>query len=250
MTTYQCRNGSYTASNAVWLIEKKSGEDYYYIKHVSSGKYLTYNDAYFSNTGRVRVHLEDYSSEKDEHALFAIEYVASKKSYDIISKYADVHNKYPDKGIARKYLNVNKGNQPSLEGTDADKTTPAYSGGIIGLWTGGSAGDTNSMWYIEDAMSAPDITQQDDNTITITYSGSETVTIYYTTDGSKPDPSNAGGSNPTQIYSGTPITMTSPVTTVKAIAVKTAGTGEAIDTYSRCVTLTTQRYIGSVQTII
>lgn len=212
MTTYQCRNGSYTANKAIWAIEKKSEENYYYIKHVRSGKYLTYNDAYFSNTGRVRVHLEDYSSEKDDYALFAVEYISSTNTYDIKSKYAEDNNKYPDNNVARKYLNVNKGNKQSLVGTSADKTTPAYSGGIIGFWTAGSVSDQNSRWVLEDVIPAPVISQQNHNTITISHSESGTATFYYTTDGTNPTTTNYTGT-------GSEITNITSSVTIKAIAV-------------------------------
>ena len=64
-------------------------------------------------------------------------------------------------------------------------------------------------------------------TITITDAGSVTIastttgaTIYYTIDGSTPDPTNMGGTNPTVQYNGTAFTVGNGVT-VKAIATKT-----------------------------
>ena len=64
-------------------------------------------------------------------------------------------------------------------------------------------------------------------TITITDAGSVTIactttgaTIYYTIDGSTPDPTNVGGTNPTVQYNGTAFTVGNGVT-VKAIATKT-----------------------------
>ena len=59
MTTYQCRNGVYSAEKAVWIVEKQSN-GYYQIKRALDGKYLTYNDAMGnnSNKGRMRLHLE------------------------------------------------------------------------------------------------------------------------------------------------------------------------------------------------
>lgn len=200
MTTYQCLNdNNYDSNKALWCIKKKGDTDYYYIIHVVSGKYLTYNDAYFSNTGRVRVHLEDYSAAKDDYVLYKIEYVSTFGSYDIISKYAEDNNTYQSNGRSRKYLNVNKGNRPSLIGTDADKTTPAYSGGIIGFWTygaffaeGSNNNDQNSRWQPQSTLlTAPTISfiQEDDKfTVTITESNSLPAgyTILYTTNGDDP----------------------------------------------------------------
>ena len=203
MTTYQCLNDdNYDSNKALWYIKKNGDSDYYYIIHVVSGKYLTYNDAYFSNTGRVRVHLEDYSAAKDDYALFKIEYVSTFDSYDIISKYAEDNNTYQDtsnNNRPRKYLNVNKGNRPSLVGTDADKTTPAYSGGIVGFWSFGayyqpneSKNDQNSRWQPNSVLLvAPTINynQEGDNFVfTITDSSSlpEGYDILYTTNGDDP----------------------------------------------------------------
>ena len=100
MTTFQCRSNAYhsgDASNAVWIVEKKSNTNYYYIKHASDGKYLTYNVALgnSSNAGRMRLHLEELSTIEDEdYALFEFVYVSSKGTYDIVSKYADDNNTY------------------------------------------------------------------------------------------------------------------------------------------------------------
>lgn len=58
---------------------------------------------------------------------------------------------------------------------------------------------------------------QGSTTIACSLSGS---TIYYTTDGSEPDPAHVGGTNPTQQYTGTSFNVPAG-TTVKAIAVKT-----------------------------
>ena len=99
MTTYKCRNGEYDARKAVWIIEKKIGTDFYYIKQAISGYYLTYNVAMGqnSNAGRMRIHLE--ASPADDDALFQINYVVANSCYEIITK------KY-DTGTTRKYLNV------------------------------------------------------------------------------------------------------------------------------------------------
>ena len=203
MTTYQCRNGVYSAENAVWIVEKHPTLDYYYIKRAIDGKYLTYNVAPFSNVGRVRVHLEE-SPSNENYSLFAIVYVPNKDSYDIKSKAAIDNNE------TRIYLNVNKGNKPTLVG-DGDVFNNVNTGGIIGLWSSGSSGDDNSKWYLEPAaVASPTITNNFDGTITIT---AETgATIYYTTDGTTPTTSS--------LYGVTTLTfnLTDDVEVVKAIA--------------------------------
>lgn len=213
MTTYQCRNGEYDASKAVWIIEKKIGTDFYYIKQAISGYYLTYNVAMGqnSNAGRMRIHLE--ASPADDDALFQINYVVANSCYEIITK------KY-DTGTTRKYLNVTgqsgqSGNINSLVGTNARTDGPTDCknvGGIIGLYTAG-ASDSNGKWYLEKALSidAPTITNNYDGTITI--EAASGATIYYTTNGDTPTTSTST----TGITSVT-VNLTDDMTVIKAIA--------------------------------
>lgn len=215
LTTYQCRDGSngYTASDAVWIIEKKSGTSYYYIKHANTGRYLTYNVAMGnnSNVGRMRLHLE--ASPADDDALFSIAWVKGTSSYDIITKKSG-----PEAN--RKYLNITgasggkTGNQLSLRATDVRNDGPSNMnvGGILGLWTSGSSGDQNSRWYLEPAVTIdpPTITNNETVTNTFTITAAEGATIYYTTDGNTPTESSS-------VYS-TPITQTENMTVIKAIA--------------------------------
>lgn len=181
LTTYMCRGtDGYDAKKAIWYVEKHPTLDYYYIKHASDKKYLTYNDAFFSNIGRVRIHLED--SPADDDALFAINYVSSKSCYEIISKKATE----TESDGGRIYLNVNKGNKQNLAG-DGDAFNGVNTGGIIGLWTSGSAENTGSgRFYLEEALSIdpPTIMNNYDGTFTI--SAATGATIYYTTDGTIP----------------------------------------------------------------
>ena len=221
LTTYKCRGtAGYDAKEAVWYVEKHPSLNYYYIKHASDNKYLTYNAAFLSNVGRARVHLED--TPEDDYALFAISYNSTKNAYDIISKYAEDNITYPDdKGKARKYLNINKSNKQSLIGTDADKTTPFWSGGIIGLWTAGTTESTGTgNFYLESAITIdpPTITNNytAENTFTIT--AAEGATIYYTTDGTTPTPTNYTGTGTTPVN----VSQTDGVTVIKAIAKATS----------------------------
>ena len=181
LTTYKCQGtDGYVASKGIWYVEKHPTLDYYYIKHASDNKYLTYNDAYFSNIGRVRVHLEDLPT--DNYALFAINYDSSKKCHEIISKKAS--ETVSDGG--RIYLNVNKGNKQNLKG-DGDAFNSVNTGGIIGLWTAGAAESTGSgRFYLEYALSIdpPAITNNNNGTFTIT--AATGATIYYTTNGDRP----------------------------------------------------------------
>lgn len=202
LTTYKCRSTEgYDERKALWVIEKHPSLDCYYIKHAIDGKYLTYNAGFFSNKGRVRFHLEDSPSNND-YALFFINYYPATSSYEIISKYASDNNIDPDSGKPRKYLNINKGNQQSLTGTDADKTSPFYSGGLIGLWTSGNSESSGSgRFYLEKAKCKTPVITFDNVTSKVTIT-SDDETIYYTTDGSNPDANSAKYSEPFVLTEG------------------------------------------------
>ena len=246
LTTYQIyQDNNYDVKKAKWTLEYKTSEnniDYYYIKH-SSGKFLVLNDAITGVSGnnasnRIRVHLQTtFSSEETNKALFTI--VPNNGNYLISPK-----------NTSDWYFSVNKGNGDPLTGEDRNSGGSVGSGankkglaGTIGIYN--SKTDPNSYCFFKDVISAPVITQQNNNTITITYSG--TGTLYYTTEGSRPDPEHVGDDYPTQstTQGTTTISMTNPVTTVRAVVVKTKDTDETLDTYSRFVSLTTQFYIGN-----
>ena len=157
LTTYKCKSTTgYDVSKALWIIEKHPSQNYYYIKHASDNKYLTYNQALLSgNLGRLRVHLED-SPANDDYALFKIEYASASSSYDIISKYAEDNNIDPDQNQPRKYLNINKGNKQDLMGTNADVVNSVNVGGIIGLWRVGSAEQqATGRFFLEEVVAQP-----------------------------------------------------------------------------------------------
>ena len=242
LTTYKCRSNAYhsgDASNAVWTIEKAPNSDYYYIKHNKDGKYWVSNGQISgtSNANRMRVHLEAVADENlDDKVLFEITPYSDNKSI-VISPVSSAgwNGDY-------KWYTVNNGNKDYLVGNGSNGGPSGYTatGGIIGLYT---RDDVNARFVFEDILQ-PVFEQQDDNTITITCPG---CSIYYTTDGSRPDPANAGGNNPTQIYEAgtTTISVNSSLTPIKAIAVKAKNADEALDTYSKCVTFTPKMLIGS-----
>ncbi len=226
LTTYKCRGTvGYDENNAKWIIEKHPTSNYYYIKHASDNKYLTYNAPVLSNIGRARVHLED-SPTNDDYALFAISYDSSKKAYNIISKYAEDNNNDSDNN-GRKFLNVNKGNKQSLEGTNQETINGISTGGIIGLWTKGTTEtDGTGKFYLEPPT--PTITHNDNGTFTIT--AAEGATIYYTTNGSIPTTSSTQYAGPFE---------QSNATTIKAIAVSGGNSSSvaslALHTYTYCI---------------
>lgn len=212
LTTYQCRNGVYSAEKAVWIVDKQPN-GYYHIKRAIDGKYLTYNAKMASGSeGRMRLHLED--SADGDNALFLINLVSgtgAAANYDIITK--NVSNNY-------KYLNITgasggkTGNQPSLQATNVRSDGPGNMnvGGILGLWTSGGSSDNNSKWYLEKAtVDAPAITNNFDGTFTITAASG--ATIYYTTDGTTPTTSTTTTGTTT-----VNVTQTESMTVIKAIA--------------------------------
>ncbi len=215
LTTYKCRStGGYDERKALWVIEKHPSLDCYYIKHAIDGKYLTYNASFLANKGRVRVHLEE-SPSNDDYALFFINYYNATDSYEIISKYASDNNIDPDSGKPRKYLNINKGNKQSLQGTNADATQAILTGGIIGLWTSGNSESSGSgRFFLESAVSIapPSITNNFDGTITI--AAATGATIYFTTDGSTPTTESYAGTGTTSVN----VNQTESMTVIKAIA--------------------------------
>ena len=214
LTTYQCRNGVYDATKAVWIIEKAPAPNssYYYIRQAITGRYLTSNGTIRTtgNADRMRIHLEAIEPENlDDKELFTI---AAYSTYLTISPKGVVGG-----AANRNWLTVNGGNKNSLKGESSKTGGPtgyANTTGIIGVYT---QDDANGKFYLEKALSidAPTITNNYDGTITIT---AETgATIYYTTDGTEPTTTT-----PTSGTTPINVTQTESMTVIKAIAKATS----------------------------
>ena len=187
LTTYKINaHNDYTKSKARWTIEfyaTEGGKDYYYIKH-SSGKYLVLNKQINGASGsnnhlRIRVHLENLTSEYLENAntrnlaLFSIS--QDGRSYIIDPKTQSTF-----------YLTVNKGNGDYLQGENRDgggNVSTYYLAGTIGIYQG-NVDDTRYL-YLEDVITRPTIAINGTQ-IEITAAQTGSVTIRYTTDGTKP----------------------------------------------------------------
>ncbi len=210
LTTYQCRNGVYDATKAVWIIEKAPAPNssYYYIRQAITGRYLTSNGTIRTtgNADRMRIHLEAIGPENlDDKQLFAI---APYNTYLTISPKGMVGG-----AANRNWLTVNGGNKNSLKGESGKTGGPTgYTNttGIIGIYT---QNDANAPFYLERALSvdAPTITNNNDGTFTITAAAE--ATIYYTTDGTEPSTAT-----PTSGKSPILVTQTEGMTVIKAIA--------------------------------
>ena len=234
LTTYQCRNGVYDATKAVWHVEKDYTSGCYYIKQASTGKYIVSNGVLpgAGNT-RARVHLETVAdagalAALGDWALFEINQDGTH--YDILP-----HSAYGRNGD-NIYLVVNTNNYNQLDGNGIKNNGPTgfkNCGGIIGLYT--HPDDGNAYFYFENALSIdlPTITNNFDGTFTIT--AADGATIYYTTDGTTPTTSTTttetSGTGTTSVtVSG--IAANSDVRFIKAIAKSTSDEVTAVRTYS------------------
>ena len=133
LTTYQCRNGVYDATKAVWRIEKAPAPNssYYYIRQAITGRYLTSNGTIRTtgNADRMRIHLEAIEPENlDDKELFTI---AAYSTYLTISPKGVVGG-----AANRNWLTVNGGNKNNLKGESGKTGGPtgyANTAGIIGM---------------------------------------------------------------------------------------------------------------------
>ena len=225
VTTHNCRNGVEDADNAVWIVTKKTGEDYYYIRHALTGKYLVANGQIrtTTNANRMRVHMETVADEDlDDLELFSITpYSPSspKVTYMIISPKSTV-----GQNGNNKWFTVNGENAASYSGATGKRDGPTGyedTGGIIGIF---SQSDKNAGFYLEEVAPVPTITVNTNNETqeaTITISSTQTgVSFYYTTDGSTPSGSSTLYSGPFTL----PITSSDPIIIKAVTAVSVGGT--------------------------
>ena len=150
LTTYQCRDGSYDATKAVWIIEKEPNSGCYYIKQAKTGRYMVSNGVLTgAGNTRARVHLETVADAAalatlGDWALFEINY--DNGHYDILP-----HSTYGRDGANNIYLVVNTNNYNQLDGNKIKTNGPTdfkNCGGIIGLYTHPDEG--NAYFYLED----------------------------------------------------------------------------------------------------
>ena len=217
----------FTEPIAKWEIEFATtgddGVDYYYIKFLGSDGneyYIVHNDQIVANNkGRVRVHLQTTKDEDEDKNLFFITQgtLGDKKNLNLCPKVGenvDTSGKRsslnPAKANMDSYSGQTQSNPGSFKRNGIDSNT-IYCGGLVGYWT---TDDKTGVWYLEDVKcKTPVITYSSETgKVTIT-SATEGATIHYTTDGSNPTSSSTS-------YNDTPFDLTSSITTIKAIAVK------------------------------
>ena len=221
LTTYKClEDGEYDVSKAVWVIEKKTNTDFYYIKQ----KKITANEKYrylvsnrqitgTSSARRMRVHLEEVADETalenlGDLALFEIATVPDNLASNCL--YIMPHS--PNGRVNNEpYLVVNDGNYNNLKAGDTKGDGP---NGTYGKNTQGTIGvystEPNGYWTLE--VPRPVISFNASNQVEITDPTGFASAIYYTTNGDDPivDPSN--------LYSAA-FDPDDDVTTIKAIAI-------------------------------
>ena len=178
--------------NSIWIFVPVSNEDnYYYIVHAKTGKYVKYQKYLTGDNARRKfVHLETIANTD----------LGDTEKFEITKLNSGVKIKPKNDTM---YLNIAGGNQNRYNG---GATSPYYSG-IIGGMTGT---DNNSQFNLTDASSATTLTpvisdlNEATNTFTITSPAAAFSTIRYTTDGSNTPDASTG----TTATSGSPITIT------------------------------------------
>ena len=184
LTTYQCKDGVYDASKAVWDVVKHSTEtDCYYIIQRKTGRYMVSNGQIGTNANRMRVHLEavaDATALANLGDLALFEITLHSGHIDIVPHSTEGRN-----GDTYKYLVVNFKNFNELKGSKGKDGGPgnAVTAGIIGLYDQ----EENHKWFLESAKCTTPVITFSNTTSTITITAGDGETIYYTTNGSDPD---------------------------------------------------------------
>ena len=184
---------TYTTSgdlNSIWIFVPVSDEnDYYYIVHALTGKYVKYQKYLTGNNARRKfVHLETIANPGDTEKF---EITTLNEGVKIKPKGDDM------------YFNVAGDNQARYNGGTSE---PYYSGMVGGM----SGTDNNSQFNLIDASSSTDLTpvisdlNEEANTFTITSPAAAFSTIRYTTDGSTTPNASTG----TTATSGSDINIT------------------------------------------
>lgn len=207
LTTYKTNQDE----NSLWEIIKVEGENYYYIKHVSTGKYIVNNAA--SNNGQCTAfHLEAVATPGTD-AQYEIAFSdGSASPYYIMPRNLAT--------ATYRYANPWGGNMDTYYGqNNPQNNSHNYETGLLGLWIQNDAG---SIWYLEtldQGTPEPPTISYDYVTgkVSIVPQSSAGVTLFYTTDGTTPTTSS------TQ-YNG-PFTRNTPCV-IKAIAVRSGNASE------------------------
>ena len=173
--------------NSIWLIVASNEANYYYIIHAESGKYVIHEPPLPNDQSRRKaVHLQtidngDYNPATNSY--FKFKFISNGSGYNI-----------EPKNRTGYYLNPAGQNSENLYGTGS----PLYHNGLVGLYNNASG---NSIWHLEDASAAAELTptigdvQVASNTFTITSQAAAFSTFRYTTDGTTTPTATIGTAN-------------------------------------------------------
>ena len=201
VTTYQTLKDN----NSVWAVV--SSGDFYYLIHVLTNKYMTYNTPVGANTNRRAFHMETTSAPGDASLFTFKEHTGTPVFYSINPK---------NKTSGHMYLNPSNGNKPTYYASET-QDGGYWIGGTIGIYNKNATGDDGSKWFLEPAiLPAPTISfDAQANTFSIEYNLIPAgFDILYTTDGSIP---TIGGSATHTYSESVPVTGTY---TVKAVVAR------------------------------
>ena len=199
LTTYQCKDGVYDASKAVWDVVKHPTEtNCYYIIQRKTGRYMVSNGKIGSDANRMRVHLEavaDATALANLGDLALFEITSHSGHIDIVPHSTEGRN-----GDTYKYLVVNFKNFNELKGSTGKQGGPngtygTNTAGIIGLYDQ----EENHKWFLESAKCTTPVITFSNTTSTITITAGDGESIYYTTDGSNPDANSNVYSEPFEL---------------------------------------------------
>lgn len=187
-------------ANSVWeFIPVPNESGFYYIYHVSTGKYVVYEPPYKKATNRKSMHLLEIDNPGD-NAKYVI--TESTPGYSI----------YP-KNVSGWYFNPAGNQTDSYYANGGDY----LHNGMVGVY---NVNTGNSIWYLEAAQileTTPVITSDETNKqVTITCSDPD-ASIYYTIDGTSPKTTSS------QFTSSITLDIGATSKKIKAIAYKNVG---------------------------
>lgn len=211
VTTYQTQKDD----NSVWAIVKVDNQNYFYLIHVLTGKYMTYNTGVGTNGNRRTFHMETNDTPGNT-AQFTFTSSGNPTFYSVNPRNVTSGN---------MYMNPSNGNKPKYYAAETQDPTGSgtWVGGTIGLYNKNASGDAGSKWFLETSSLLNDLTinyNSLEGSYTITWHGLTVsglpngYVIRYTDDGSDPVTSATA-----QNYDGSTIVVGTDNTTVKAVLI-------------------------------
>lgn len=172
------------AAKSIWRVVASGEAGYYYLIHKETGKYLTANVAVLEGNDihRKRVHLEEVpenSSPSEDMKFSFTSQGATLSVYGVNEPTYAISSKTQTATIGttvHKYLNPSGSNQNN------PGPNSGYSG-LIGLYN--DVTNAGSLWFFEDVVRKPTITNNGNGTATITNTN-DGGSIYYSINQSEP----------------------------------------------------------------